>query len=79
MPESIGGAKYAISFVDDYTQFVWTYSISKKSDVFQSFKIWLELVENHLNHRLRVFRSNQIGEYESLEFITFLESSGIIH
>ena len=79
MPESIGGAKYAVSFVDDFTHFVWTYSIHKKSDVFQTFKIWLELVENQSNHRLKVFRSDRGGEYESLEFKTFLESRGIIH
>ena len=54
MPESIGGTKYALSFVDDYTHFVRTYSISKKSGVFQTFKIWLELVEYQSNHPLKV-------------------------
>ena len=45
MPESIGGAKYAVLFVDDFSRCVWTYSIPKKSDAFQTFKTWLELVE----------------------------------
>ena len=79
MPESIGGAKYAVLFIDDFSHFVWTYSIPKKSDVFQTFKTWLELVENQSNQRLKIFRSDRGGEYESQEFKTFLESRGIIH
>ena len=66
MPESVRGAKYAVSFIDDFSHFVWTYSILKKSDVFQTFKTWLEDVENQLNHRLKIFRSDRGREYESL-------------
>ena len=42
---SLGGAKYAVSFIDDYSKRLWMYSIKKKSDVFQIFKDFKARVE----------------------------------
>jgi hypothetical protein len=32
-PESVGQYKYHVSFVDDYSKFIWTYLIKFKSKV----------------------------------------------
>ncbi|GJY22735.1 retrovirus-related pol polyprotein from transposon TNT 1-94 [Tanacetum coccineum] len=36
--QSLGGAKYFVSFIDDYSTRCWVYPIKKKSDVFEVFK-----------------------------------------
>lgn len=42
---SLGGPKYFVSFIDDYSRRLWIYPIKKKSDVFSIFKHFKALVE----------------------------------
>ena len=35
---SMGGAKYMVTFIDDYSRRYWVYPIKKKSDIFPVFK-----------------------------------------
>ena len=42
---SLGGAKYFVSFIDDYSRRIWVYPIKKKSDVFPVFKEFKTRVE----------------------------------
>ncbi|GJV06666.1 retrovirus-related pol polyprotein from transposon TNT 1-94 [Tanacetum coccineum] len=37
---SLRGAKYFVSFIDDYSRRCWVYPINKKSDVFEVFKVY---------------------------------------
>ena len=63
MPErSLGGSGYFITFVDDNTRKVWTYSIRSKDEVLVVFYQWLAEVENRLEHRVKTHRSNNGGE-----------------
>ena len=34
---SLGGIRYFVSFIDDYSRHTWIYLIEKKSDVFDYF------------------------------------------
>ena len=42
---SLGGAKYFVSFIDDYSRRCWEYPIKKKADVFSVFKAYKARVE----------------------------------
>lgn len=42
----IGGNKYFVSFVDEYSQQLWIYVIKRKDEVFTIFKRFKILVEN---------------------------------
>jgi len=35
---SIGGARYYVIFIDDFSRKVWVYFLKQKSEVFQKFK-----------------------------------------
>jgi len=35
---SIWGAKYYVTFIDDFSKRIWAYFLKKKSEVFQKFK-----------------------------------------
>ena len=44
--ESFGGAKYFVTFVDDYTRCVTVYPMKHKSEVLEKFKEWGAVVKN---------------------------------
>ena len=43
---SKGGARYFISFIDDYSRKVCVYFLKNKSEAFAKFKKWKAEVEN---------------------------------
>jgi len=43
--QSLGGGEYFVTFVDDYTPFVWVYILKHKSEVFKKFRDWKAMVE----------------------------------
>ncbi len=40
-----GGARYFLTFIDDFSRKVWVYLIRKKSELFARFKSWRAEVE----------------------------------
>ena len=76
---SIGGARYHITFIDDFSRKVWVYFLKQKSKVFQKFKEWKTVVENQMGRKVKVLRSDNGGEYISKEFKDYLVSKGIKH
>jgi len=59
----LSGSCYYVTFIDDATRKTWTYCIQNKSDVFDTFKKWKDLVENEIGKRLKCLRSDNGGEY----------------
>jgi hypothetical protein len=43
--DSIGWNKYYVSFIDDFSKFTWIYLLKHKSEVFQKFQEFQNLVE----------------------------------
>lgn len=43
---SFKGAKYALTFIDDFARHTWVYFLKYESDVFSYFKVFKALVEN---------------------------------
>lgn len=76
---SIGGAKYYITFIDDYSRKVYVYFMKNKSEAFEKFKQFKNLVENETEKRIKILRSDNGREYINREFALFLEKYGIQH
>ncbi|GAU49301.1 hypothetical protein TSUD_367130 [Trifolium subterraneum] len=77
--DSIGGNKYFVSFVDDFSRKIWAYLINKKSDVLSVFKKFKSVLESQSGHKLKVLRTYGGGECVSHDFVEFCESEGIVH
>ncbi|KAJ8717783.1 hypothetical protein PYW07_005713 [Mythimna separata] len=76
---SAGGGKYFITFIDDYSRKVYVYFLKNKMDiksVFEKFKIE---VENQLEKKIKILRSDNGKEYCNKELSNFLAASGIRH
>lgn len=74
---SLGGARYLVSFIDDYSRRCWVYPIKKKSDVFSIFKEFKVLVELESGKRIKCLRTDNGGEYTDGEFLALCKREGI--
>lgn len=68
---SLGGAKYFVTFIDDFSRKVWIYLLRDKSKTFEAFKEFKQEVENECGLKIKVLRSDNGGEYNSKEFNQF--------
>ena len=68
---SLSGAKYFVTFIDDYSRFVVIKPMKHKSEVMQHFVEYRKLAENITNQRIKTLRSDNGGEYVSRELISY--------
>ena len=60
-----GGNKYFITFVDDSTKYCYVYLLKSKDEAIEKFVLYKNEVENQLNKKIKVLRTDRGGEYES--------------
>ena len=75
--ESIGGRRYFVTFIDDYTRCCKVYFIRSKSEELEKFKEFELCVTNQCGNPIATLRTDKGGEYLSNEFNIYLKSKGI--
>ena len=76
---SVGGARYFLTFTDDYTRHSSVYFLRSKSEVPEKFAEYKALVENQTGHRIKVLRSDNGTEYVNERLSSMLRRCGIKH
>lgn len=76
---SMGGAAYFITFIDDFSRYVSTFFLKQKSDALKVFKEYVEMAENQTGSKVKILRSDNGSEYTSHEFQNMLKEKGICH
>nr|GEV41167.1 hypothetical protein [Tanacetum cinerariifolium] len=71
------GDSYFIIFTDDYSRYGYVYLLKHKHEVFETFKVFKNEVENQLEKTIKALRSDQDGKYISQEFKDYLQACGI--
>ena len=74
---SLSGYVYYVSFIDDFSRKAWIYFMKKKDEVFNKFKEFKALIENHTEKKIKTFRSDNGEEFTSNEFKELCKDSGI--
>ncbi len=74
---TIGGYKYFVTFIDDFSGYCVAYLIRHKSEVFGKFKELFEFVKNKYQCTISILRSDNGGEYLSKNFENYLKENGI--
>ena len=77
--ESIGGSRYFVTFIDDYSRCVSVYFIKHKTEVFEKFKLFEAMVTKECGEPIMKLRTDNGGEYMSKDFQAYLTSKGIEH
>jgi hypothetical protein len=63
MTTPLGGSKYFLTFIDDFSCFLWIYTIQSKDEVFGKFKEFKSLVENQSEKKIKCIKTDHGGEY----------------
>ena len=77
--ESIGGRRYFVTFIDDYSRCCSVYFLRHKSEVLEKFKELEAITTNESDQRIGTLRTDNGGEYLSGVFKTYMNSKGIHH
>ena len=77
--KSFDGFRYFVTFVDDFTRITWLYLLKFKSEVFDVFKNFHDLVHTQFSSKIKILRSDNGSEYMSHKMSQFLNGNGIIH
>jgi transposase InsO family protein len=76
---TIGGNNYFLLVIDDYIRYIWLEVLKAKSDAFMRFTKIKAVTEAAGNCRLRGFRLDRGGEFNSREFQQLCDATDIIH
>lgn len=74
---SLGGARYFVSFIDDFSRKVHIYVLKSKGEVFEKFVMYKKLVENQLDMKIKIVRSDNGTEFVNKSFMEFYTRHGI--
>lgn len=77
--ESIGGSKYILLVIDDYSGMYFTYFLKRKSDAFSAFHTFKEKCEKTLSKGIKCIRTDNGTEFINKHFEEFTRNEGIDH
>ena len=76
-PSTIGGRRYYFLLVDDFSRLLWVFFLKEKSEAYHYFKFVKSLAEYECGDKLKCFRIDRGGEFNSVEFGHFCDLNGI--
>jgi transposase InsO family protein len=76
---SIGGSKYCLVIVDNYSQFTWVFFLQEKSQTQETLKRFLRQAQNEFGLRIKKIRSDNGTEFKNSQIEGFLEEEDIKH
>jgi transposase InsO family protein len=63
---SIGGSKYGLVIVDDFSRFTWVFFLQDKSENQSTLKHFLTRAQNEFELKVKKIRSNNGSEFKNL-------------
>jgi transposase InsO family protein len=66
-----------VTFIDDFSRYVWVYFMKEKSETLSKFKKFKEKVESDVDKKIQCLHTDNGREYVSHEFDTYLKKHKI--
>jgi transposase InsO family protein len=76
---SIGGNKYGLVIVDDFSHFTWVFFLQDKSEAKGIVKKFIRRVQNDFELKVKNIRSDNGSEFRNNQVEEFLDEEGIKH
>ncbi|WKA04900.1 hypothetical protein VitviT2T_022897 [Vitis vinifera] len=76
---SIGGSRYFVVFIDDYSRYSWIFPMKSRSEILSIYSNFAKMIETQFSKRIKTFRSDNALEYTQHAFQALLHSYGTIH
>ena len=77
--DSLGGKKYCLVIVDDYSRYTWVYFFKKKSETQETVIDFINLAQRQFNEKILAIRSDNGTEFKNYTVEEFLSDEGIKH
>lgn len=77
--KTFGKSQYFVTFIDDHSRKIFIYLMKNKYEVIDKFKEFKEMVENQLERKIKILRSDNGTEYLNNEFKRYCIENGIKH
>ena len=77
--DSLGGKKYCLVIVDDYTRYTWVFYIKKKNETQGIFINWATQMQRQYDTTILAIRSDNGSEFKNYTMDEFLSDEGIKH
>ena len=74
---SLGGSRYYITFIDDFSRYCRTYFMRHKSEALDKFMEFKAAAEKESGKCIKALRADRGGEYMSDDFTSYLREHGI--
>ncbi|GKA62971.1 putative ribonuclease H-like domain-containing protein [Tanacetum coccineum] len=74
---SINHKTYCLVVTDDFSRFSWVFFLATKSETSGILKKFITEIENQLNHKVKVIRSDNGTEFKNREMDEFCRQKGI--
>ncbi|KAI3802282.1 hypothetical protein L1987_30412 [Smallanthus sonchifolius] len=78
-PQTMGGNRYFMLIVDDFSRYMWVYLIKTKDEALSMFKCFKAQVEKESMNKVKMLRTDRGGEFNSQVFNEFCKQEGIQH
>ncbi|CAL8175713.1 unnamed protein product [Prunus armeniaca] len=76
---NLSNSKWFVTFINDYSRLTWVYLMTDKSEVFSIFQSFHQMIHTQYNSNIKVFRSDNGGEYINSGLKTYFSDHGIIY
>jgi transposase InsO family protein len=76
---SIGGNKYGLVIVDNYSYFTWVFFLHDKSETQEVLKMFLKRAQNEFDAKVKLIRSDNDSEFKNPQVEDYLNQEGIKH
>ena len=76
---SLGGSKYGLVTVDNFSRFTWVSFLAHKDETFSSFIKLFKRIMNEKNTTIILIRSDHSSEFQNQKFEKFCNENGISH
>lgn len=74
---SLGGNRYFLLFIDNFSKMTWVYTLRNKSKAFEMFRKFHALVEKQTWKKLTELRNDRGGKFRHSEFLKYCEDLSI--
>src|SRR4051812_35583516 len=76
---SLGGNKYCLVIVDDFSRYSWVYFFKLKSETQNTFIYFINMLQHQYNLPVLIIRSDNDTEFKNYTLNDFLSDEGIKH
>lgn len=75
---SMGGSRYFVLFIDDYSCFTWIYLMKNRHELPQIYINFAKMIHTQFSKVIKVFRRDNAMEYRDSKLLYFLGEQGIL-